>query len=48
LLGGAFLSIEPGSSESMIAAGGEFQYAQGSIDLLTLFSQAVGGGSKEP
>ncbi len=50
LLGGAFLSIEPGSSETMLAAGGEFQYAQGSVDLLTLFSQAVGGGggSKEP
>lgn len=45
LLGGAFLSIEPGSSEAMLASGGEFQYAQGSVDLLTLFSQVAGGGA---
>lgn len=51
LLGGAFLSIEPGGSEEVLAAGEEFEFTQGAIDLVGLIGQAVfspagtGGGS---
>ena len=41
LLGGAYLSIEPGGSEEMLAANGEFEYTQGAVDLVNLLSQAV-------
>jgi len=54
LLGGAFLAIEPGGAEEMMAAGQEFEYTQGAVDLVGLIGQAVfssangGGGSNAP
>jgi phospholipid/cholesterol/gamma-HCH transport system substrate-binding protein len=41
LLGGAHVSIDPGGSETSLAAGGEFTETQGSIDLLTVFASAM-------
>ncbi len=48
LLGGAYVSLTPGGSEEMLAPGDEIRFAQGSVDLIGLVSQAVfsaGGGS---
>ncbi len=49
LLGGNYLSIEPGGSEDLIADGGKIQFTQGSIDLIGLVGQAIfsAGGSGE-
>ncbi|MEM1104077.1 MAG: outer membrane lipid asymmetry maintenance protein MlaD [Pseudomonadota bacterium] len=44
LLGGAHIAIEPGGSEFALAAGDEFTYTQGSVDLLGLAFRALGGG----
>lgn len=51
LLGGNYLSIEPGGSEDLIADGGKIQFTQGSIDLIglvgqTIFSAGGGGGGE--
>lgn len=47
LLGGNFLSVTPGASETMLAAGDEITNTQGSIDLLNLLMRfGTGGGSK--
>lgn len=40
LLGGAYISIEPGASETMLADGGAITQTQGSVDLLGLAVQA--------
>ncbi|MEQ1931487.1 MAG: outer membrane lipid asymmetry maintenance protein MlaD [Parvularculaceae bacterium] len=40
LLGGAYISIEPGASDSMLADGGAITQTQGSVDLLGLAVQA--------
>ncbi len=47
LLGGAYVSLTPGGSEEMLVEGDEIQFAQGSVDLIGLVSQAVfsAGGS---
>lgn len=47
-LGGAFLSVSPGGSDTMMIAGAEFENTQGSIDIVGLLSQAMfsGGGDK--
>ena len=48
LLGGSYLSVEPGGSEDMLATGGEITNTQGAIDLVGLLGRAVfGAGSKE-
>jgi phospholipid/cholesterol/gamma-HCH transport system substrate-binding protein len=48
LLGGAYLSLEAGGSETLLANGGEIKNTQGSIDLIGLISRAVfSGGSEE-
>ncbi len=49
LLGGNYLSIEPGGSEDLIADGGKIQFTQGSIDLIGLVGQAIfsAGGSSD-
>jgi phospholipid/cholesterol/gamma-HCH transport system substrate-binding protein len=44
LLGGAFVSIEPGASEDMLADGGVIAQTQGSVDLLGLAVQAFTSG----
>lgn len=53
LLGGAYLSVDPGGDETMLADGGEIANTQGSIDLISLISKAVfssgsSDGSDEP
>jgi phospholipid/cholesterol/gamma-HCH transport system substrate-binding protein len=40
LIGGAIVSIEPGASETMLAAGGQIIQTQGAVDLLGLAVQA--------
>lgn len=47
LLGGTYISLTPGGSEEMLADGDEIMFAQGSVDLIGLVSQAVfsAGGS---
>ncbi len=50
LLGGNYIALTPGGSEDMLADGDEIRFAQGSIDLIGLVSQAVfsaGGGDGE-
>lgn len=49
LLGGAYISIEPGGEEAMLAPGNEISHTQGTVDLLTVLASAVGaaaGGDK--
>jgi phospholipid/cholesterol/gamma-HCH transport system substrate-binding protein len=41
LLGGSYLAIEPGGSETMLAPGGEIKHTQGSVNILDLFAQAI-------
>jgi phospholipid/cholesterol/gamma-HCH transport system substrate-binding protein len=50
LLGGAYLAISPGGSDTMMVAGAEFETTQGSIDLVGLLGQAIfsGGGDSKP
>lgn len=50
LLGGHYLSIEPGGDEEFLAPGDRIQYTQGSVDLMGLIGKAVvsvGGGDKK-
>jgi len=50
LLGGNFLSVEPGGSETMLKPGASVQYTQGSVNLMDLIGQAIfsaGSKSKE-
>ncbi len=49
LLGGSYVSIEPGGSLDNVSPGGELVYTQGSVDLMSLLGQAVfalGNGSE--
>jgi phospholipid/cholesterol/gamma-HCH transport system substrate-binding protein len=41
ILGGQYLSIEPGGSPTMIAAGGEIENTQGAIDLIGLLGRTI-------
>ena len=43
LLGGAYVSIEPGGSADMLPVGGQFENTQGSVDLITLFASFARG-----
>ena len=43
LLGGYFVMIEPGGSETMLQAGETIELTQGSIDLIGLLGNAVFG-----
>ncbi|MDX5360090.1 MAG: outer membrane lipid asymmetry maintenance protein MlaD [Alphaproteobacteria bacterium] len=48
LLGGAYLSIEPGAADDMMKPGDEFLHTQGAVDLIGLLGQAVfSAGSKQ-
>ncbi|MFN8948092.1 MAG: outer membrane lipid asymmetry maintenance protein MlaD [Alphaproteobacteria bacterium] len=44
LLGGSYLAVMPGASESNMKSGGEFEITQGSVDLITLFVKSMSGG----
>lgn len=48
LLGGAHITIQPGGSEDMLAAGDEFSVTQGSVSILDLVGKAISsfGGEK--
>ncbi len=48
LLGGAHITIQPGGSDDMLAAGDEFQVTQGSVSILDLVGKAISsfGGEK--
>ena len=50
LLGGSYLSISPGGSDTMMAANGEFSVTQGSVDFISLLGKVMMGGdeSKPP
>ena len=49
LLGSSYLSIAPGGSDKMLAAGGRIRNTQGSVDLMGLLARfagtAAGGGN---
>lgn len=50
LLGGYYMSIEPGGSPDYLESGDEIEFTQGSIDLMSLVGQAIfsaGGSSSE-
>ncbi|MBL6951773.1 MAG: outer membrane lipid asymmetry maintenance protein MlaD [Alphaproteobacteria bacterium] len=50
LLGGKYLSIDPGGSEDYLQAGEEILYTQGSVDLTELIGKAIyssGGAGKK-
>ncbi len=50
LLGGKYLSIDPGGSEDYLEAGDEIRYTQGAVDLTELIGKAIystGGGDKK-
>ena len=44
LLGGAYVEIEAGGDDDMIAEGGEIIYTQGAVDLFELIGGCVSGG----
>ncbi|MBT3373572.1 MAG: outer membrane lipid asymmetry maintenance protein MlaD [Rhodospirillaceae bacterium] len=48
LLGGKYLSIDPGGSEDYLEAGDEIRFTQGAVDLTELIGKAIysGGGGK--
>ncbi len=48
LLGGKYLSIDPGGSEDYLEAGDEIRFTQGAVDLTELIGKAIysGGGDK--
>ncbi|MGB7205528.1 MAG: outer membrane lipid asymmetry maintenance protein MlaD [Anderseniella sp.] len=46
LLGGKFISLEPGGSETMIESGGDIEFTQDAIDIFGLVSQFVLGSNK--
>jgi phospholipid/cholesterol/gamma-HCH transport system substrate-binding protein len=48
ILGGQYISIEPGGSPDMIAPGGEIEYTQGSIDLIGLLGRTMFGSGEAP
>jgi phospholipid/cholesterol/gamma-HCH transport system substrate-binding protein len=43
LLGDTYISISPGGDDQMMKDGDEFQYTQGSVDIISLVGQAVFG-----
>lgn len=47
LLGGSFVELSPGGSETMIEPGGEIAFTQDPIDIFGLVSQFVLGNSKK-
>ena len=43
LLGGGYVSLQPGGAAEMLAAGGTIESTQGAVDLMSLIGQAVFG-----
>jgi len=46
LLGGNYISLEPGGAEDFIKEGGEIEFTTSSVDLISLIGRAVFGSSK--
>jgi len=46
LLGGNYISLEPGGAEKFIKDGGEIEFTTSSVDLISLIGRAVFGNSK--
>jgi phospholipid/cholesterol/gamma-HCH transport system substrate-binding protein len=47
LLGGAYVGIEPGGAEEMLASGQEITNTQGTVDLLTVLASAMSANSNK-
>ncbi len=47
LLGGAHVAIQPGGSEFMLEPGDEFDFTQGSVNILDLVGRAISGGGEQ-
>jgi phospholipid/cholesterol/gamma-HCH transport system substrate-binding protein len=43
LLGGAYVSLEPGGDDAVLKPGGQIEQTQGSVDLITVLSSAISG-----
>lgn len=41
LLGGAYVSLEAGGAMDLLAQGGEIEFTQGSVDIMSLIGQAI-------
>ena len=48
LLGGKYLSIDPGGSEDYLEAGDEIRFTQGAVDLTELIGKAIYSGGGKP
>lgn len=48
LLGGNFIELVPGGSETNLEPGAEIEDTQGSVSLISLLMKFVGGGSNDP
>lgn len=46
LLGGRYISLQPGSSDNYLAQGDTIQYTQSALDLMSLIGQTVFGQGK--
>ena len=44
LLGGSFVQISPGGSDTILADGGRIEYTQPAVDLMDMISRAMFGG----
>jgi phospholipid/cholesterol/gamma-HCH transport system substrate-binding protein len=47
LLGGKYMSLEPGAEEDIIKPGGQIQYTQASVNLEEMIGKFIFGGKKE-
>ena len=47
LLGGNFVSLSPGGSDTAIADGGHIDYTQSAVDLMDIISRAMFGGVEQ-
>ncbi len=47
LLGSSYVSLTPGGSDKMLAAGGMIQNSQGAVDLMGLVGRFIGGGNNQ-
>ncbi len=48
LLGGKYLSIDPGGSDDYLEAGDEIRFTQGAVDLTELIGKAIYSGGGKP
>lgn len=44
LMGGSFVQISPGGSDTLLADGGSIEYTQPAVDLMDMISRAMFGG----